>query len=47
MLEALWKHFACSLRPISDTDTSNMLIRMLTQGLWIYNVKHQFINPQD
>jgi len=27
------------LRPINDTDTSNMQIRMFTQGLGFYSVK--------
>ncbi len=35
-----------AVRPISDSDTSNMQIRTLTQGLGKYSVKRLLMNTQ-
>ncbi len=35
-----------AVRPISDSDTTNMQIRMLTQGLGMYSVKRLLMNAQ-
>ncbi len=40
-------HIACSVCPISDTDTENVHIRMYTWGLVMYNVKQQHMKTQD
>lgn len=39
MLESLCEKVARCLRPINDTYTANMQMRLLTQGLGIYSVK--------
>lgn len=41
------EHRFYGVRPGSDTDTANVQIRLLTQGLGIYSMKQQRMNTED
>lgn len=47
MLKLLCKQAKRSISHVNDTNTSNIQIRMLTQGLGTYSVKRQLMNTQD
>lgn len=46
-VELLCKHITLRYMCDSDTDTANMQMKTLTQGLGMYRIKRQLMNTQN